>query len=78
VEPEYNDCLNDFGCSVTYSDGKEVISFCTPMVQPQLLEKTDWQGLNIKDVLKRIDGAFEGRNKLAGRSMRTINIPIAK
>ncbi|MCU0289976.1 MAG: hypothetical protein MUF15_26750 [Acidobacteria bacterium] len=74
----YNEQLNLFGLSVTRSEEKEVVAFCTSLVQRQLLDRTNWQGLNVKEILRRVPDAEEGRKKFGGRSMRTIDVPYAE
>lgn len=73
---ELNKNLNLYGISVTKSKEKSVVAFHANSIETKILYKTEWAGLGIKDILLRVNGAFEKSLKLSGRTQRTICIPI--
>jgi hypothetical protein len=76
---EYTDeALERNGITIITPHGSGYHVFFKPkVVEEVLLKSTDWKGTNVKQLLKRIDGAKESSAKFSGKTAKGISIPLA-
>ena len=69
--PHYRSTLEAHGIKIT----EKGFFFHPGKIGQELLQKTRWQGLNIRNILLRLPGAEAGRDRCAGTQVRGVYIP---